>query len=203
MKRIFPILSLLFIFISASAQDAGVKPGDPAPAFSLKNSKDNKMVSLADYKSDKGVILIFTCNHCPYSKMYEDRIIALHNHWAKKGFPVVAINSNDPAVEPEDSYENMKKRAKSKKFPFVYLFDESQDIAHAYGATRTPHVFLLKNTNGTFTVEYIGAIDDSAKDASAVSEKFVEKALQEILEGNEVTMKEAKAVGCTIKWRKS
>lgn len=178
----------------------GVKIGDKAPDFVLENI-DGKKAALASFERAKGVILVFTCNHCPYSKMYEDRIIALHKAYAPKGWPVVAINPNDPAIEPEDSFEKMKERAKEKEFPFPYLFDATQKTALAYGARRTPHVFLLKNGKAGFTVEYIGAIDDNARDAKAVETRFVEKAVEALLEGKTPELTTTKAIGCTIKWR--
>jgi peroxiredoxin len=178
----------------------GVKVGDKAPDFVLENI-DGKKAALASFERAKGVILVFTCNHCPYSKMYEDRIIALHKTYAPKGWPVVAINPNDPTIEPEDSFEKMKERAKEKEFPFPYLFDATQKTALAYGARRTPHVFLLKNGKAGFTVEYIGAIDDNARDAKAVETRFVEKAVEALLEGKTPELTTTKAIGCTIKWR--
>lgn len=173
--------------------------GDQAVSFKLKNV-DNKMVSLMDYKKEKGLILIFTCNHCPYSIAYEDRIIAIDKQFKSKGFPVVAINPNDPELQPEDSFENMILRANEKQFTFPYLFDEKQEIYKAYGATRTPHVFLLKNQNkGKFTVEYIGAIDNNSKDAALVTEKYLENAINALLNNTEIEVKTTKAIGCSIK----
>lgn len=179
----------------------GVKVGDKAPTFSLKNV-DGKTLSLSDYAKEKGVILVFTCNHCPYSKAYEDRLIALHREFAPKGFPVVAINPNAPEIVPEDSYENMQKRAKEKKFPFAYLFDETQATAKAYGATKTPHVFLLKNEGEAFRVAYIGAIDDSPNEPKKVQKRYVAEAIQAILSGQPVPIAETKAIGCSVKYRK-
>lgn len=179
----------------------GVKVGDPAPPFSLKNV-DEKIVSLSDYSDQKGVILIFTCNHCPYAKAYEDRIIALHHEYAPKGFPVVAINPNAPEIVPEDGFENMKKRAKAKDYPFPYLFDETQAVAHAYGATKTPHVYLLYNDKGTFRVAYIGAIDDSPYDPKKVRQRYVSDAVEALLAGKPIPIPETKAIGCSIKYRK-
>src|SRR5690606_34894199 len=112
----------------------GYKIGDMATDFKLKNI-DGKLVSLADYKDAKGYIVIFTCNHCPYAKAYEDRIVALDKKYKKLGFPVIAINPNNPGKQPEDSFENMKVRAKEKGFSFPYLIDEGQKIYPQYGAT--------------------------------------------------------------------
>ncbi len=179
----------------------GYKIGDKATDFSLKNV-DEKMVSLADYTDANGFIVIFSCNHCPYVKAYENRMVELHNKYASKGFPVVAINSNDPKVQPEDSFEKMKERAKEKNFPFKYLFDEDQKVYPIYGATRTPHVFLLNKNNNDLIVEYIGTIDDNYKDASAVKEKYLENAVDALLAGEKPKVTETKAIGCSIKVKK-
>lgn len=201
-------MSLLsFTTTNPEAQLNGYGIGDAATDFSLKNANNNvngidKKVSLKDYKDAKGYIVIFTCNHCPYSVAYEDRIIALHNKYAAKGYPVVAINPNDPIKEPTDSYPNMKVRAKEKNFPFAYLFDGTQEIALAYGATRTPHVFLLQKEGSKNIVKFIGAIDDSSWDAKRVKTKYLENAVEALLAGKKIKKTTAKAVGCTIKWSK-
>jgi peroxiredoxin len=178
---------------------AALKPGDTAADFKLKNV-DGKMVSLADFKNAKGFIVVFTCNHCPYAKMYEDRLIALNDKYSKMGYPVIAINPNDPTAEPEDSYDEMKKRAKSKGFKFPYLFDEGQKIYPQYGATRTPHVFLL---NSQRVVKYIGAIDDNPNDASAVKVKYLEDAIASLQAGKDIIPNVTKALGCSIKVKKA
>ncbi|HOK51634.1 MAG TPA: thioredoxin family protein [Bacteroidales bacterium] len=195
MKKLFVFTFMIFSYLGSSAQ---VKVGDVAPTFNLKNV-DGKMVSLDDYRSQKGVIVIFTCNHCPYAKAYEDRIIALDKQYKPKGFPVVAINPNDVSIVPEDSYENMQVRAKEKGFTFPYLYDATQAVANAYGAERTPHVFLLKKSGDKFEVAYIGAIDDNYKDASAVKTRYVEQAIEAILAGKKPEPSTTKAIGCTVK----
>ena len=202
MRKQFLSLSALLctLFFIAATPDGGYAPGSKAIDFKLKNV-DGKMVSLADYKDAKGFIVTFTCNHCPFAKAYEDRIIALHNKYAAKGYPVVAINPNDKEIAPEDSYEGMIERAKEKHFPFAYLYDESQEIAKTYGATRTPHMYVLKKEGSDLVVKYVGAIDDNADDPSAVKTKYLENALDEIIAGKEVTTNSTKAIGCTIKWR--
>lgn len=199
MKKTILFLSLLFSSVILSAQ--GYKVGDQAMNFKLKNI-DGKMVSLSDYSNEKGVIVIFTCNHCPYSVAYEDRIIELDKKFKSKGYPVVAINPNDPTEYPEDSYENMKVRAKEKGFTFPYLFDEKQEVFPVYGAMKTPHVYLLKNNKGTFKVAYIGAIDNSAKDAASVTETYLANAVNALLADKTPNPSETKAVGCSIKVRK-
>jgi peroxiredoxin len=200
----FGVLSLAVLLLNASVPtNKGYKPGDKVKDFSLKNI-DGKMISLATLpQATKGAIVIFTCNHCPFSKMYEDRIIELDAKFKPKGYPVLAINPNDPAKEPDDSFENMIVRAKEKGFTFPYVIDETQEVAKTFGATNTPHVFVLEKKGKDFFVRYIGAIDDSAKDASKVTEKYVENAVNSLLAGKKVEKDQAKAVGCTIKWKNS
>ncbi|HSG68726.1 MAG TPA: thioredoxin family protein [Bacteroidales bacterium] len=178
----------------------GYEVGDKATDFSLKNV-DGRNVSLADFDDAKGFIVVFTCNHCPYSVKYEDRILALDAMYKDKGYPVIAINPNDPARQPEDSFELMKERAKEKKFTFPYLVDETQEYALAYGAARTPHVFVLKREGSDLIVKYIGAIDNNAKSAELANEKYIENALDALLAGNDPEVNYTKALGCTIKWK--
>jgi peroxiredoxin len=196
--KYFLITLLTFSFLSFSSAQNGYKIGDKATDFSLKNI-DGKMVSLADFKDAKGFIIIFTCNHCPYAKAYEERIIALQTKYKIKGYPVVAINPNDPEVNAEDSYEKMKERAKKKGFNFPYLFDEGQKVYPEFGATKTPHVFILQKTEKGNMVRYIGAIDNNYEDASAVTDKYVENAVDALLTGKKVEVTETKAIGCSIK----
>lgn len=202
MNRI-KMLTLAIVVAAASAFTVqttvnGYKVGDIATDFRLK-STDNKMVSLKDYKDAKGFIVIFTCNHCPYAKAYEDRIIALDKKYRKLGYPVIAINPNNPAKQPEDAFDRMKTRAKEKGFTFPYLFDEGQRIYPQYGATKTPHVYILQKTAKGNQVKYIGAIDDNHEDAKAVKEKYVENAVNALLNNKEIAVKETKAIGCSIK----
>ncbi len=207
MKQIIMSLTVLctLMLVSFMPDDqptsVGYKPGDKAMDFSLKNI-DGKMVSLADFREAKGIILIFTCNHCPYSVAYEDRIISLNATYAPKGYPVVAINSNDPIAYPIDSYENMIERATEKGFKFPYLVDETQQIAKTYGATKTPHVFVLAKADNDFYVKYIGAIDDNSNEPEHVNKRFLENALIELITGAKVSEPITKAVGCSIKWKK-
>jgi peroxiredoxin len=186
---------------SLTAQAQGYKPGDVATDFKLKNV-DGKMVSLADYKKAKGFIVIFTCNHCPFAKAYEERIVALDKKYAPKGYPVIAINPNDPALYAEDSYDNMKVRAKEKGFTFPYLFDEGQTVFPQYGATKTPHVFILQKEGAKNMVRYIGAIDNNYANPADVTEKFAEKALDELLTDKPVSQPTTVAIGCGIKVKK-
>lgn len=178
--------------------EVGYQVGDIATDFSLKNVND-KNVSLSDFKEAKGFIVIFTCNHCPFAVAYEDRIIALDKKYKKLGYPVIAINPNNPAVQSADSFDLMKVRAKEKGFTFPYLFDDGQKIYPQYGATKTPHVYLLEKTKEGNQVKYIGAIDDNYTDEKAVKTKYVENAVNALLKGEEVPVKTTKAIGCSIK----
>jgi peroxiredoxin len=185
--------------LQAQADQALV--GQVAPDFELKNI-DGKMVSLQQVLSkNEGVILIFTCNHCPYSVKYEDRIMLLDKKYRGAGYPVIAINPNDPITYKEDNFENMKKRAKAKGFSFPYLVDETQGIAKAYAATRTPHVYLIrKEADEQGIIRYVGAIDDNTE-AEAVGVKYVEDAIARLKGGEEADPTYTKAVGCGIKWK--
>ena len=199
--KLFPVLVLVF-FISAFTLSnnvtSGYQIGDIAEDFSLKNI-NGKMVSLSDFKDAKGFIITFTCNTCPFAVMYEDRTQALNEKYASKGYPVIAIMPNNIDVKPGDALPEMKKRAEEKGFTFPYLMDEGQKVYPKFGATKTPHVYILEKTKKGNVVKYIGAIDDNHRDASAVKVKFVENAVDALLNGKEIEQKETKAIGCSIK----
>jgi peroxiredoxin len=207
MKKIFG-LALLFAGVFAfmaftSVPNTGLQIGDTAPDFKLENI-DGSMVSLASTASEyakkgievKGFIVTFTCNTCPYAVMYEDRLQALHAEMAPKGWPVVAIQPNNVKAKPADDLPAMKVRAKEKGFSFAYLLDKEQSVYPAYGATRTPHVFLLDKA---LEVHYIGAIDDNPGDAAGVSEPYVAQAIKALEKGEKADPNFTKAIGCGIK----
>ncbi len=198
MKKII-LTGLLAIVAIVSINAQGYNVGDVAENFELKNV-DGETVSLFSYKdATKGVIVIFTCNHCPYAIAYEDRIIELDKKFRPDGYPVIAINPNDPELAPRDSFEKMQLRSKEKGFIFPYLFDETQEVYKMYGAKRTPHVYLLKKSDEKFIVSYIGTIDDNYKDASSVEKKYLENAVKALLDGKDPEPNYTKAIGCTIK----
>ncbi len=178
--------------------DSGYKIGDEITSINLLNV-DNKMVSLTDYPDAKGFIIIFTCNTCPYAMANEDRIIALDNEFKTKGYPVIAINPNNPEVQPDDTFKLMQQKANEKGFTFPYLVDKGQKIYPLFGATKTPHTFIVQKIDHKYIVKYIGAIDDNVRDATNVKKRFVANAVNELLNGKEVTVKETKAIGCSIK----
>jgi len=199
--KVFFLLSIgLMVFVAATVIKTGYDVGDKVSEFKLKNT-DGKFVSLSDFKKEKGVIVIFDCNTCPFSKAYNDRIIALNKKYSSQGFPVVAINANDPEKSPGDSFNDMVDQAKKNKYDFPYLVDETQGVAHAFGATNTPHVFVLKKEGDNFVVAYIGAIDNNAHDASSADKKYVEEVVDAILQSKPLPTTKTKAIGCGIKWK--
>ena len=191
-------MTSLAMFALTAAFSQGYNVGDKATDFKLKNT-DGKYISLADYPDAKGFIIIFTCNHCPYAKAYQDRIIDIDKKYKELGYPVIAISPNDPELVPEDSYDNMVALAKEKDYRFPYLFDETQEVYRSYGAKRTPHVYLLQKKGGDLVVGYIGAIDDNYKDASAVTENYLADAVDALLSGKTPDPSLTKAIGCSIK----
>lgn len=188
------------VFAQQTAEQRGYNIGDAVNEFQLRSVSGN-MVSLKDYAAGKGLILVFTSNHCPFSKAYESRLIALNSQFAPQGFPVVAINANDASAYEEDSFDNMKARAQSAGFTFPYLADASQQVARAFGATRTPHAFVLQKQADRFTVQYIGAIDDNSQDPAGVSRRYVEEAVTNLLQGKPVMLNVSRPVGCAIQWK--
>jgi len=170
--------------------------GAAAPAFKLKGV-DGKMHSLDDYGDGQAVVVVFTCNHCPAAVAYEDRLVELQRDYAEKGVQLIAINPNEDQGHPTDSYEHMVQRARDKGFNFPYLRDETQDIAKAYGALRTPHVFLL---DASRKVVYHGRIDDNVNDPSAVTKQDLRLAIDETLAGRPVSNPVTEPVGCSVKW---
>jgi len=196
MKRLSLLFALVFFAVTGFAQ--GLRVGDVAPDFRLLNV-DGKYVSMADYPDAKGFIIIFSSNHCPFVVAVEDRMIALHHEFKPKGFPLIAIMPNDPAAEPRDSYELMQVRAREKGFPFPYVFDRGQKIYPQYGATHTPHVFLLERVGNELRVAYIGAIDNNVRNADQVTERYLANAINALLEGRRPNPEVTRAIGCTIK----
>jgi peroxiredoxin len=202
MKKLFVLSAGLLMMIQATSAAGPYKPGDFADDFTLKNVNGSN-ISLSGIENAKGVILVFMCNTCPVVKNYESRLIELNKKFSSLGYPVVAINSNDKTVSPGDSYEEMQKTAKDKKYAFQYLYDESQEVTKRFGATNTPHVYVLSKTDGKLKVEYIGSIDNNSDDASMADKKYVEEAVNALLAGDKVPITQTKAVGCSIKWKKA
>ncbi len=199
MIKLFAGLLFTIFLYSSPIDQMGYAVGDKATDFNL-TSVDGTSVSMAANTSNKGYIVIFTCNTCPYSVAYEDRIIALHNKFTPLGYPVIAINPNDPIVQPGDSFKKMQQRAQEKAFPFPYVIDSTQEITLAYGATNTPHVYVVERVKQDYIVRYIGAIDNNTRDASLATKLYVEDAVNSLLKGKSIETTSTKAIGCTIKW---
>ncbi|MCW3128102.1 MAG: thiol-disulfide isomerase or thioredoxin [Bacteroidetes bacterium] len=192
-----------FVLMSFAPSAAGYKIGDSVADFSLKNTVDGKAVSMASFPKAKGYIVMFTCNHCPFAKKYEQRIMDLDKKYAALGYPVIAISPNDPSIEPEDSYDELGKHAKEKKYTFPYAFDETQQVAAAFGATKTPHAFIVNKENGKLVLKYMGAIDDNTDSAEKATKHYVADAVDALIGGKAVAVTETKSVGCGVKWKKS
>jgi len=200
--KILALLFVLKVFVTVIlVAGEPFKAGDVAADFRLKNV-NGEFITLSQIDGAKGFIVVFACNTCPVVKKYEQRIMDLNKEFSPRGYPVVAINSNDISVSPGDSYDEMKKLAISKNYEFQYLYDESQSVARQFGATNTPHVYLLSKKDGILKVEYTGAIDNNADDPSAADKKYVADAVNKLLAGDQVAVKSTKAVGCSIKWKK-
>jgi peroxiredoxin len=202
MKRIIALLLIATSGFAFKTADNGYKAGDTIANFKLKNVT-GKMVSLADYTTAKGFIVVFTCNHCPVAKAYEKRIMTLDKEYAAKGYPVIAISPNDPVAEPTDSYPNMQKRAAAMKYTFPYLIDETQQITRTFGAQATPTAYVLKKTNKGIVVEYVGAIDNDEEGINPSKTKYVENAVNALIADKTPAVTTSKAFGCRIVWKNS
>jgi len=175
-----------------------LKIGSQAPDFNLIGV-DGKNYSIKSFSDKQALIVIFSCNHCPYVQAYEGRIKQIQNDYRDRGVEVVAINSNEDKGYPEDSFENMKKRSNEQKFNFPYLRDEDQTVARAYDATHTPEIFLFDKEK---KLAFHGKIDDNWQEPSKVQNHYLRNALDELLAGKEISVPETFTIGCTIKWKK-
>ncbi len=194
-------LFLLITGMSTLAQPVkGYNLGDAVADFQLKNI-DGLPISLSNYRNRKGLIVVFTSNHCPFSKAYEERLIALDRKFAGQGYPVLAVMANDPVAYEEDSFENMKVRAQAKKYPYPYAMDETQSMARAFGATRLPEVYVLKQNAGQFILEYKGGVDDNPQDTGSVQRRYIDDAVSSLLADRPVQSPITKPIGCGIKWK--
>ncbi|MEG2101364.1 MAG: thioredoxin family protein [Flavobacterium sp.] len=198
MKKIILLLMLAFSAFLAQAQTATLKAGDTAPDFKLKNV-DNKEVSFASFPKAKGYIVVFTCNTCPYAVGYEQRIIDLDKKFKPQGYPVIAINPNDPEVSKADTFDKMQDLAKEKKYPFPYLLDPGQKITDEYGAKRTPHIFIVSKTAKGNVVEYVGAIDNDPEGTKADKVKYAEDVIAALKSNQKPAVTQTKEIGCTVK----
>ena len=179
-----------------SANSETVAIGDKAPYFSLKGT-DNKIYSLKDFESARALAVVFTCNHCPYVKAWDPRLLEILKNFKSRGFEMVAICSNDPQSYPEDSFEHMVDKSESMDFAYPYLQDLTQEVARAYDAACTPEVFLFDSKQ---TLRYQGRIDDNHTEKSLVGSTDLADAVSALLSGEEVPTPLTSALGCSIKW---
>jgi peroxiredoxin len=183
------------VLINDNSRSLGI--GDALPHFSLP-ATDGLQISTQLIK-DPVLVVVFTCNHCPYAQAYEDRLIELARHFDEEGVQFVLINSNDDAEYPDDSFESMRVRYAEKGFPFPYCRDESQSVAREYGALCTPHCFVFDDAR---RLRYKGRIDDNWKDPTTVLHHDLRDAIAAVVKGEEPETPEANAIGCSIKWKK-
>ncbi|KIO50873.1 thioredoxin family protein [Flavobacterium hibernum] len=198
MKKIILLLVLAFSAFIAQAQTATLKAGDTAPDFKLKNV-NNKEVSFASFPKAKGFIVVFTCNTCPYAVGYEQRIIDLDKKFSSQGYPVIAINPNDPEASKADAFDKMQDLAKQKKYPFPYLFDAGQKVTDAYGAKHTPHIFIVSKTSKGNVIEYVGAIDNDPEGTKAEKIKYAEDVIAALKSNQKPAVTQTKEIGCSVK----
>jgi peroxiredoxin len=176
---------------------ANIQLGERAKPFSLQGV-DGREHALEDYTDNDALVLIFSCNHCPYVRAWEDRMVQIQADYADRGVQLLAINANDAQKYPSDSFEAMKKRSEEKQFNFPYLHDETQSVASVYGAERTPEIFLFDSEQ---ILRYHGAIDDNYDDHGAVQKPYLREALDAVLAGEEPAVASTRPVGCTVKWK--
>jgi peroxiredoxin len=175
-----------------------VRIGSPSPGFVTLPGTDGKKYSLSDFSKSKIVVVVFSCNHCPYVQAYEDRMIGFQRDYAPKGVQLIAINSNETVHYPEDNFDEMVKRAKKKGFNFPYLRDEDQSVAESFGATHTPEFFVLDQQRA---LRYHGKMDDNYQSPADVKAHYLRDAVDALLAGKDVKQPETYSIGCTIKWR--
>ncbi len=178
------------------SEDFKMKAGAEAIDFNLQGV-DGQTYSLDSFKGKDLLVVVFTCNHCPYAQAYEKRLFALAKEFSGKA-AFVAINANDAVNYPDDSFEKMKERAEEKGFPYPYLHDESQKTATAYGALVTPHIFLFDKGRKLI---YQGGVDNNWENPAAATKHYLKNALEEAVAGKEATKKTAPVIGCSVKWK--
>lgn len=171
--------------------------GSQAPDFRNLPGVDGRPYALADFKGKKALVIVFSCNHCPYVQAYEDRINAIARDYGPKGIALIAINANDTKNYPDDNFDEMVKRAEARGFVFPYVRDDTQQVACAYGAECTPEVFVV---DAEAKVCYHGGIDDNYREPDKVTAPYLRNALDDIVAGRPIAEAQTRAIGCSIKW---
>lgn len=182
--------------VAASKPACLLKLGAPAPAFDLPGV-DGKNRTLTSFSDKKILVVVFTCNHCPYVQGWEDRLIAIQRDFGSKGVQLVGINANETKNYPEDSFDKMVIRAREKRYNFPYLRDEDQSVTRAFDAACTPEIFAFDSER---RLQYHGRVDDNYQDPKAVKSHDLENALDDLLAGRPVKTPLTPAMGCSIKW---
>ena len=195
----FLLLISLYGF-SGNNKDPVSLIGNTVNDFSLRNI-DNKNISLNDFKNAKGFIIVFTCNHCPFAKLYLERLNMLNEKYKSLHVPLIAINSTDSLVYEEETFAEMVKNVKEKGFSFPYLQDNTQAVAKNFGAEKTPHAFVIWKENNQWKIKYKGAIDDNGAEPKKVTHAYVEEAVNALLHTKTVAVTETRSIGCAIKFR--
>jgi peroxiredoxin len=195
------LISIFFVTLfSLYHTDPVLQTGNKIENFTLVNTINNRPVSLADYASSKGVVVVFTSNYCPYSKLYEDRIIGLSNQFESQGIIFLLVNSNTSADNIDDTVEEMARYAREKGWQIPYLADKEHMLSSRLGATKTPEAFVLQNTgNGSFIVKYKGAIDDNPQLPNAATAFYLKDAINAVINKRNLAVVDKRATGCMIK----
>jgi peroxiredoxin len=195
------LISIFFVTLfNLYSSDPVFQTGNKIENFTLVNTINNRPVSLSDYANDRGVVVVFASNYCPYSKLYEDRIIALANQFEGQGIKFLLVNSNTSADNIDDTIEEMAKHAKVKDLKIPYLADKEHIVSNRLGATKTPEAFVLQNTgNGAFIVKYKGAIDDNPQLPNAVTAFYLKDAINAVVNKRNLAVVDKRATGCMIK----
>lgn len=203
MNRAFHTILLVTILGAFAFMLLSFQPNEPKEVndFKLQNV-DGTIISLTDYPDAKGFIIVFTCNHCPFAKLYPERMNELNTKYINLGVPLIAISSTDTLLFEDDTYPKMIEKSKTEHFNFPYLFDEKQSVAKNFSAQKTPHAFVLWKENNRWLIKYNGAIDDNGAEPMRVKNRYVANAVEELLSGKEVIIRETKSIGCQIHFRK-
>jgi len=187
--------------VLAGESTGGITIGSKVPAAVAKTKMknvDGKMLSITDVTGKAGTLVIFTCNHCPFAKAWEQRIVELANNYSGKGVGVMLVNANDPTTHAEDGFEEMQARAKSRGMKVPYVVDDTSGVARAFGASVTPEVFLFDKAG---KLAYHGAVDDNRNEPDKVKARYLKDALDAVIAGKAPAMPETKGLGCGIKFR--
>ncbi len=200
MKRLLLLIPLVVLLASNGVKTTEVSPlGKTVSDFCLLNT-DGHQVSFSEFKYAKGFVVVFICNHCPFAKLYTDRLNALNSKYKALGVPLLAVNSMDTLTYESESYAYMCSRAQSEHYNFPYLQDAAQTAGLNFGANRTPHAYVIWRENNAWVIKYSGAIDDNGKDAANAT-PYIANAVDDLLAGRPVRTPETLTVGCAIHYK--